>query len=73
MMNDHPIAGTSTNLFQLKHAIKNKKDVEPPISLTIPTSVEQGMMKVKSIEELKEKLTFLTQQNSFYKLISQLV
>ena len=71
-MNDHPIAGTSTNLYQLKHAIKNKKKIEP-ISLTMPTSVEGGVIKVQSIDELKKTLIDIAQQNSFYKLISQLV
>jgi hypothetical protein len=73
-MNDHPIAGTSANLYQLKHTIKNKKQIEP-ISLTMPTSVEgdNGMIKVQSIDELKQTLLDLAQQNSFYKLISQLV
>jgi len=72
-MNDHPIAGTSANLYQLKQAIKNKKQVEP-ISITIPTSIETSdVIKVQSIDELKKTLIDLAQQNSFYKLISQLV
>ena len=71
-MNDHQIAGTSANLFQLKHAIKNKKTTEP-ISLTIPQSVENGVIKVASISELKQQLLDIVHQNTFYKLISELV
>ena len=72
-MNGHPIAGTSAILYQLKHAIKNKKQIEP-ISLTMPTSIEgTDTIKVNTLEELKQMLNNLTQQNSFYKLVSRLV
>ena len=71
-INNHQVAGTSANLFQMKHAMKNKKVIEP-ISLTIPQSVEGNVIQVKNLEELKTMLNVLTQQNSFYKMISQLV
>jgi hypothetical protein len=71
-IDDNKVSGTTANIYQLKHTLENKKEVEP-ISLTIPSSIETNMLKVKSLEELKKLLTTLTQQNIFYKAVSQLV
>lgn len=67
-VDEHPIAGTTADIFKVKTTLKKKIE---PVSITIPKSIDDNIIQVKDLTELKQLLGTLSTQTSFNKILSQ--